>query len=95
MPGNPMASAVGLNFFLKPYLEEPKKPLLAKLLRDTLKPKGLRAFYQGTLLDEEVDIFQKQASYCMGGFAQANAWVVLPEECDLMPAGSMLEVYPI
>lgn len=94
MPGNPMASAVGLNFFLKPYLSE-QKPRLAKLLMDTPKPKGLRAFFQATLSGTEVDIFKKQASYCMAGFAQSNAWAVLPEEGDLMPAGSILEVYPI
>lgn len=95
MPGNPMASAVGLNFFLKAYLEEPKRPLLAKLLRDTQKPKGFRAFYQATLLDGEVDIFRQQASYCMAGFAQANAWAVLPEEKEMIPAGSEIEVYLI
>ncbi len=94
MPGNPMASAVGLNFFLRPYLFE-TKPVMAQLIRDTPKPKGLRAFYQATLSGTQVDIFQKQASYCMAGFALANAWAVLPEEGEVMPAGSMLEVYPL
>lgn len=89
-----MASAVGLNFFLRPYLFE-TKPVMAQLIRDTPKPKGLRAFYQATLSGTQVDIFQKQASYCMAGFALANAWAVLPEEGEVMPAGSMLEVYPL
>ena len=89
-----MASVVGLNFFLKPYLSE-QKPLFAKLVRDMPKPKGLRAFFQATLSGTEVDIFQKQASYCMAGFAQSNAWAILPEEGEVMQAGSILEVYPI
>lgn len=95
MPGNPMATAVGFNFFLKPYLEEPQKPLIAKLLRDTHKPKDLKAFFQAKLSGAEVDVFSKQASYCMAGFAQANSWAVLPEEQDLILAGSNIEVYPI
>ncbi len=99
MPGNPMAAAVGFRFFMRPYLEvvrgeREELPWTAKLEHSVKTPEGLTAFFVGKLQSVhgslEIDVFDKQASYCVSGLANANAWALLPPD-----RGEIIEVYPI
>ena len=92
LPGNPMASVVGFEFFVKPYLGFESVTKKVKLRREFRKPKVLRLFCTSLLSGDEVDILDKQASYGVFSFAQSNAWVILPEGIELVKAGEWVDV---
>jgi molybdopterin molybdotransferase len=102
LPGNPVSSAVGFQFFVEPYLRiilglEPLKTFFARLHSDCKKPKGLRSFYKANLkfLDDaclEVEVHSRQESYIVSALSDTNAWAILPEESDYLVKGSLVEV---
>ena len=104
VPGNPVSTAVGLRFFVEPYLRKclglmPEKSISVHLAKEILKPEGLRCFYKGkTKVSEqglEVDVLQGQASYMVSSLVEANCWVVLPEAGERIGAGTPVAVYPL
>ncbi|MGK5082188.1 gephyrin-like molybdotransferase Glp [Bdellovibrionota bacterium FG-1] len=104
VPGNPVSTAVGLRFFIDPYLRtlcglEPEVGSSAILAREVRKPRGLRCFFKartqvhkGTL---GVEVLRGQASYVVSSLLEANAWVVLPEDVEQLTPGSELSIYPL
>lgn len=103
LPGNPIAVAVGLRFFVEPALramlslprETPwRMPLAADYakkprLRFHLKSRvGLDA--QGRLMARVLD---GQESYRIRPLAEANAWVVVPIEAGALAVGTLVDVY--
>lgn len=105
LPGNPASSAAGLRFFVAPLLralqglpaEEPSFGILKGTYR-----KGdakLRFFMRAQISHNaeglcEVDIPQKQPSFMVGLFTRTNGWASIPEEANLLEAGTRVAVYP-
>ncbi len=89
VPGNPVSTAVGLRFFIEPFIRaslglERERSILATLARDCPKPEGLRCFFKGTATFEKngitVEALKGQASYMVSSLLDANCWVIFPEE---------------
>jgi molybdopterin molybdotransferase len=103
LPGNPIAVAVGLRFFVEPALrvmlglpiETPRRvPLFNAYskkprLRFHLKSR-LRIDAQGRLA---VEVLDGQESYRIRPLAEANAWSVVPAEIDALLPGAYVDVY--
>lgn len=104
MPGNPVSTAVALEFFVRPYLNErfgrtQREKRTAKVRFDMKKPKGLTCFYKARVTQEEAEcvaeIVPQQGSYLVGNFSEANAWVILPEFGNVTDSGAMVEYFEI
>lgn len=101
LPGNPVSTAVGLRFFVAPYLRElmgrdPEPMLQAVLTEDTRKPEGLRCFFKGVLGFEgttlRVRVLSGQASFMVSPFLRSNCWVIFSEESNQMRGGTIVKV---
>jgi len=104
LPGNPVSSAVGLRFFVVPFLRgymnfKLEHTQTMKLENDFLKPQGLRCFFKAqTRIDNgiaRVLALNGQASYMVSSMQNANAWVVFGEQGDKVTAGDEVQVYPM
>jgi molybdopterin molybdotransferase len=104
LPGNPISCVVGFLVFIEPLIRrlegQPRaKPRYAKarLTRELHKKDGRRHFLTARVsagadgLLEAVPT-EKQGSAMMQALAQANAFVVAPEDCSVMEAGKTVEV---
>lgn len=104
VPGNPVSTAVGCNFFVKPFLysalgidwQPSHKMVLAEGVK---KPEGLRCFFKAKVVEKDtakqVRAMRGQASFMVSPLAQANAWLVLPEQGTFVEPGQKVEVFPI
>ena len=103
LPGNPIAVAVGLRFFVEPALrtllglprETPwRMPLAAAY---TKKPRLRFHLKSRVALDPQgclaARVLPGQESYRIRSLAEANAWVVVPAEADVLAAGTLVDVY--
>ncbi|MGK5087116.1 gephyrin-like molybdotransferase Glp [Bdellovibrionota bacterium FG-2] len=105
LPGNPVATVVGLRFFVEPYLRAitglpPEQPLRAQLCEKVRKPAGLRCFFKARLDFKEhhsasVRVLPGQASFMVSPLLVSNAWAILPEELSELPAGELIDVVPM
>ncbi len=104
VPGNPVSTAVGLRFFVEPFVRaalglEREEPIRARLVRDSSKPNGLRCFFKGrSRLGKEgveVETLKGQASYIVSALLDANCWVVFPEAGDRISAQDAVDIYPL
>lgn len=102
LPGNPAATAVGLRFFVRPFVEaglgsRPDQPLYAQLDTDFRKSNALRLFLKAraTSLPDgrlAVSLLEGQESFMTHPFLAMNAWAILPEEPLFYEKGSSIEV---
>jgi molybdopterin molybdotransferase len=102
LPGTPMAVAVGLRFFVAPVLRamsgQAAEPVFHALLDTPQRPKaGLRHFLRARLgLDAQgrlhADVSAQQQPFRIGPFAQADGWVILPEQSGELPPGGIVQV---
>ncbi|MBI2605745.1 MAG: molybdopterin molybdotransferase MoeA [Deltaproteobacteria bacterium] len=104
IPGNPVSTAVGLRFFVEPYLRAvaglpPEKPMRAKITADSTKPEGLRCFFKARMLVSDqgagVTVLSGQPSFMVSPMLAANAWAVLPEAENQARSGTVVDVYPL
>jgi molybdopterin molybdotransferase len=103
LPGNPIAVAVGLRFFVEPALRVmlglPREaPRHAQLLHAYGKKPRLRFHLKSRLrIDARgqlaIEILGGQESYRIRPLADADAWAIVPADVDHLPAGSLVEVY--
>ncbi|MEN5004425.1 molybdopterin-binding protein [Stenotrophomonas indicatrix] len=102
LPGNPVSAAVGQRFFVEPVLRGllglAAEPLLQLPLQaDVRKPSGLR-FHARARVDVDAQgrlsarVLSGQESFRLKSMLQANAWVVLEGEGDLVAAGTPVRV---
>lgn len=102
LPGNPVSAAVGQRFFVEPVLRRllglAAEPLLQLPLQaDVRKPPGLR-FHARARVDVDAQgrlsarVLAGQESFRLKSMLQANAWVVLEGEGDLVAAGTPVRV---
>lgn len=101
VPGNPVSTAVGLKFFVMPFLDNitgrhQESQVLLPLIHEVNKPDGLRCFYKAEKINDsgeiKVRVMSGQASFMVSPLLTANAWVILPEEGHSISAGSKVEV---
>ena len=105
LPGNPVATAAGLRFFVYPLMramqglpiEQPKRGILKGA--STNKKEGFRFFLRavsqcgnGTI--REIEILQKQQSFMVSAFVEANAWAVASEQVTEINEGNLVDYYP-
>lgn len=105
LPGNPVASAVGLRFFVVSALrammgQEPEKPLHARAMTKFVKKSGLHMILKGKSESWEdgtrsVDILDGQASFMVGPFLKMNCWVHVSEALETIKPGEVVEFYPL
>jgi molybdopterin molybdotransferase len=104
LPGNPIAVAAGLRYFVVPLLRAmlgmpAETPLRASLAAPIRVAKGLRHFLKARLRQSAdsglvAELLEGQQSYRMGSLLQANAWVVLPESEGEWTAGAVVDALP-
>ncbi len=106
LPGNPVSVMVTFYQLAKPAIEklsglQPREPLLIRALcMATIKNKaGRREFLRGVLSRDETGryIVSKtghQGSGILSSMTQANCFIVVPEDSELIEAGSQVDVQP-
>lgn len=102
LPGTPMAVAVGLRFFIAPVLramrgQAPEQVWRAVLDTSQSLKAGLRHFLRATTAQAEdgrlhVQVLAQQQPFRIQPFAQAAAWVVVPEAACELAAGDWVDV---
>ncbi|GLQ96364.1 molybdopterin molybdotransferase MoeA [Dyella mobilis] len=103
LPGNPIAVAVGLRFFVEPSLRmmlglPNETPRRIPLLNAYAKKPRLRFHLKSRLCIDArgqlaIEVLGGQESYRIRPLADADAWAIVPAEIDSLPAGSLVEVY--
>jgi molybdopterin molybdotransferase len=102
LPGTPMAVAVGFRFFVAPVLRammgQGTEPTLHALLDTPQQPKaGLRHFLRATLHQDALgqlhaSVSSQQQPFRIRPFAEADGWIVLPEDAGDCALGKRVEV---
>jgi molybdopterin molybdotransferase len=105
LPGNPMAVAVGLRFFVAPALRAlaglpPERPLLARLAAPCRVKPGMRHFLKARVEQDAqaqliVSLPGGQESFRIRPLLDCNAWAVFPEAGDEHAAGQLVEIFPL
>lgn len=105
LPGNPVATAAGLRFFVYPLMRAmqglpPEEPKHGVLKRGSNNKKAdfrmfLRAVSRHTdNTTREIEILPKQQSFMVSAFMQANAWAVAAEGVTEISEGDLVDFYP-
>jgi molybdopterin molybdotransferase len=105
LPGNPIAVAVGLRFFVTPALNcmqgiAAETLPNAKLAETLHKKTGLRFFGKALASisetgELEVKVLPGQESFKISPLMQANCWTIAEEQNDELQAGSLIRVAPL
>jgi molybdopterin molybdotransferase len=103
LPGNPIAVAVGLRFFVEPALRAmlglPRERPLRMPLRGAYAKKPRLRFHLKAQVDIDsqgqlgATVLAGQESYRIRPLAAANAWVVVPIDAEALPAQTLVDVY--
>ncbi|MGN6320468.1 MAG: molybdopterin molybdotransferase MoeA [Dyella sp.] len=103
LPGNPIAVAVGLRFFVEPALRlmfglPQETPLRVPLSKPYSKKPRLRFHLKSRLhIDTQgrlaVEVLDGQESYRIRPLSEANAWAVVPADVDALLAGALVDVH--
>lgn len=98
LPGNPLAVAVGMRFFVIPALramqgmaaEVFRPAICADAVRSRSKLRFFAKAHRSVDSDacSRVQVLPGQESFRIGTLLKANCWAVIPEGNDLLPAGS-------
>jgi molybdopterin molybdotransferase len=103
LPGNPVSSYVSFEVFVRPAIRkmlghEPLgRPMVRAVSKEAMtSPEGLRQFARAWIDVEEgryvVRPVGGAGSHLVGDLAQANAFVVIPEDVTEIPAGGAADV---
>lgn len=105
LPGNPVATAVGLRFFVSEALrvsrkQKPELPVYARVMNAFSKKPDLHMVLKGKLEYWEdgsitVDILDGQESFRVSPFLSMDCWIYVPEDRDAIKSGEIVEVYPL
>lgn len=106
LPGNPISTAVGAQFFVKPLIDKILKietsEKWAQLVADVNKPEGLECFFKAKLTFDQkpnrkpiVEVLKGQASYMIHSFVTSNSWVQLPAQDSFLKAGTDVKVFDL
>lgn len=105
LPGNPVAVAVGLRFFVIPALRAlqglPAEALTPARLIAPVRGRGKLLFFAKARVavdaagGQTVEILPGQESFRIAPLMAANAWALVPGEMPEAPAGSLLLTQPL
>jgi molybdopterin molybdotransferase len=105
LPGNPMAVAVGLRFFVLPAIRtmmgrDAERPLPARCVASVRKREGLTFFAKAVARVNsdstlEVEVLPGQESFRIGPLLRANCWAIVPEGLKDVSAGETVAVAPL
>jgi molybdopterin molybdotransferase len=106
LPGNPISSVVCFLEFIAPYLRkatgehDPTDGLVHARLTQPLRKKEPKPLFLTAQLREEAGTLlvtptPQQGSGMLNSLAQANAFIVVPEDIMELAAGSLVEVVPL
>tara|TARA_R110001592_G_scaffold16881_1_gene71370 strand:- start:45787 stop:47013 length:1227 start_codon:yes stop_codon:yes gene_type:complete len=105
LPGNPVATAVGLRFFAGTALQimsgmKAEQPIQAKIMTKFTKKPGMTMYLKGKMESWEdgsltVDMLDGQASFMVSPFLDMNVWISIPEDKDTYKPGDVVDVFPI
>lgn len=103
LPGNPVSSAVGLRFFVAPWLRacqgrSPEAAMPLRLAETVRKKPGFTMLQKARVsLDADgrlaVRLLRGQESFRIQPLLAANAWAVLPADAEELPAGMPVDVF--
>jgi molybdopterin molybdotransferase len=102
LPGNPIAAAVGLQFFISPALRmlqglPPEEYRTARLSAPVHKKQGLTFFAKARASVAAdglsiAEVLPGQESFKIKPLMDANCWVIIPAELDDVEAGTTVQV---
>lgn len=105
LPGNPVATAIGLRFFVKEALrilnrQKPEQPVYVHVMNSFKSKKGMHTILKGLLEYWEdgsvtVDILDGQESFKVSPFLKMNCWIHVNESTESLKTGDIVEVYPL
>ncbi len=105
LPGNPVATAAGLRFFVQPCLDRmigraEERLVHAKVMTPFKKRIGLQMFLKARAESWEdgilsVDLLEGQASFMVSPFLDMNCWAIVPEEVEEVKVGDVIDLYPL
>lgn len=105
LPGNPVAVAVGLRFFVAPALRllrglDPERPLKAVSTRAIRKHAGLRFFGKASATVSEtgrleVELLPGQESFRVRPLLHANCWAIVTEARETVQPGELIDIAPL
>ena len=105
LPGNPIAVAVGLRFFVIPALRQlqglpAEKYLTARLKAPAGKKKGLRFFGKAQAMSNadgqlEVELLPGQESFKISPLMTANCWLIIDEDSEQLDLGERVQIAPL
>ena len=104
LPGNPVATAAALRFFVQPCLQAmmnsaPEIPLPAVATNSFRKRQGLRMFLKTRVSLENgqwvVTILEGQDSFMVKPFVHMNSWAIADEHTQEINPGDTLETVPL
>lgn len=103
LPGNPVATAVGLRFFVEPALRAMlglpvERPLRVPLHEPLQQRTALHCFLKGHVgIDDggqlRASVLAGQESFRIRPLLEANAWIVVGESAAPVTAGTLVDVY--
>ena len=104
LPGNPVSTLVGFDFFVKPYLQllyekKPSKGFKARVQTDLKASPKLTNFIRGhwSVSEQgqvEVRPFAGQGSHMVKSLLDFNCWIKLAEGLDFIPSGQLATIFP-
>ena len=100
LPGNPVSSYVSFEMFVRPAILKMRgfttleRPTLTALCASALdSPRGKRQYARARFVDSGVEATGTgQGSHVLGGLAEADALIVIPEEQVHVPEGATVRV---
>ncbi|MGI9329270.1 MAG: molybdopterin molybdotransferase MoeA, partial [Gammaproteobacteria bacterium] len=105
LPGNPVAVAVGLRFFVAPALRAlrglaPEQLMAAQTTQPIGKRAGLRFFGKANAQlnasgQLQVSLLTGQESFRIQPLLRANCWAVVKEGLEQVPAGDVIQIAPL
>jgi molybdopterin molybdotransferase len=101
LPGNPISTAVGLEFFVLPFIEnsletKAREPLFAELENDLKIKSGLKHFLKSFAYFEKnklkVKILDGQESFKIKPFTQSNSFAIIDENNSEVKKGDLVKI---
>lgn len=105
LPGNPLAVAVGMRFFVIPALRALQgmapEAFTPAICAEAVRSRSTLRFFAkahrsvDAQARSRVQVLTGQESFRIGSLLKANCWAVIPEGNDLLPADSIVETAPL
>ncbi|MDH3976906.1 MAG: molybdopterin molybdotransferase MoeA [Gammaproteobacteria bacterium] len=105
LPGNPIAVAVGLRFFVIPAIRalQGLKPetALHSVCESDMESKRELTFFGKARVNVDTDgrlittLLPGQESFKINSLMQANCWIIVPENIETLAAGDQVEIVPL